>query len=94
MLRAPSIYHTVIAKGGRRLVSIRDIATVRLGVTTGANGFFYLDQNKIRAFGIESKFLRPILRTPRESRSIAVSADQLLFRAFVCSEGMEGSFAR
>ena len=89
LLRAPSIYHTVIAKGRRRLVNLRDIATVRLGVTTGANAFFYLDQSKIRAFGIESKFLRPVLRTPRESRSIAVGADQLLFRVFVCNDEMD-----
>ena len=89
LLRAPSIYHTVVAKGRRRLVSLRDIATVRLGVTTGANDFFYLDENRIRAFGIESKFLRPVLRTPRESRSIAVGADHLLFKVFVCNDEMD-----
>ena len=96
LLRAPSIYHTIMKKGSGYLVRLNEIASVSLGITTGANGFFYLDSDRIREFGIEAEFLRPVLRTPREARTILVSSEELRFKAFYCNydeEQLKGTAA-
>jgi len=41
-LRAPDIYWTILEKGKGKFVRLGDIATVRFGIKTGANEFFYL----------------------------------------------------
>ena len=45
-LRAPTIFHKILEKGGDNLVRLGDIAEVRFGIKTGANEFFYLTEEK------------------------------------------------
>ncbi len=56
-LRAPDIYHHIREKCAGKLVRLGDIATVRFGIKTGANAFFFLTPEKIAQWGIEPKFL-------------------------------------
>ena len=83
-LRAPDIYHHIMNTRAGRLVRLGNIATVRRGVTTGANAFFYLTPERIAEFGIEDEYLRPVMTSPQESRSIAVDAATLPKRLFMC----------
>ena len=83
-LRAPDIYWTVLEKGKDKLVRLGDIAKVRRGFTTGANEFFYLDNERIQAWDIEAKFLKPVIKSPRECQSIRVDPSQLQFKLFMC----------
>jgi len=83
-LRAPDIYFTILEKGKGKLVRLGDIAQVRFGVKTGANKFFYLDEERIKQWGIREEFLRPVIKSPREARSIFVNPSDLSFRAFMC----------
>ena len=83
-LRAPDIYWTILEKAKNKLVRLGDIADVRRGFTTGANEFFYLDTEQIREWGIESKFLRHVIKSPRECKSIQVDPRQLQFKLFMC----------
>ncbi|MFQ6044077.1 MAG: Eco57I restriction-modification methylase domain-containing protein, partial [Candidatus Poribacteria bacterium] len=55
-LRAPDIFFTILEKGKGKLVRLGDIAEVRFGIKTGANEFFYLDDEKIAEWGIEEEF--------------------------------------
>ena len=61
-----------------------DIAEVRRGFTTGANEFFYLDAERIQEWGIESEFLKPVIKSPRECKSIRVDPSELKFKLFMC----------
>ena len=61
-----------------------DIAEVRRGFTTGANEFFYLNTERIQEWGIESKFLKSVIKSPRECKSIRVDPSQLQFKLFMC----------
>ena len=88
-LRAPDIYWTIIEKGEDKLVRLGDVAEVRRGFTTGANEFFYLDNQRIGAWGIEEEFLKPVIKSPRECRSILIDPSQLKFKLFMCSEDKE-----
>ena len=83
-LRAPDIYWTILEKGKDKLVRLGDIAEVRFGIKTGANEFFYLDTEWIQEWGIESEFLKPVIKSPRECKSIRVDPSQLQFKLFMC----------
>ncbi|MXZ00923.1 hypothetical protein F4Y93_09860 [Candidatus Poribacteria bacterium] len=83
-LRAPDIYWTLLEKGKDKLVRLGDVAEVRRGFTTGANEFFYLDAERIREWGIEAEFLKPVIKSPRECKSIRVDPSQLQFKLFMC----------
>ena len=84
-LRAPDIYWTLLEKGKDKLVRLGDIAEVRRGFTTGANEFFYLDAERIQEWGIESEFLKPVIKSPRECKSIRVDPGELKFKLFMCN---------
>ena len=83
-LRAPDIYWTILEKGKDKLVRLGDIAKVKRGFTTGANEFFYLDAARIQEWGIESEYLKSVIKSPRECKSIRVDPSQLQFKLFMC----------
>ena len=83
-LRAPDIYWTILEKGKDKLVRLGDIAEVRFGIKTGANKFFYLDDERIQEWGIEVEFLKSVIKSPRECKSIRVDPSQLQFKLFMC----------
>jgi len=85
-LRAPDIFFTILVKGKDKLIRLGDIAKVRRGFTTGANEFFYLTDEEVRKWKIEEEFLKPVIKSPRECRSILVDPSNLNFRVFMCNK--------
>lgn len=83
-LRAPDIYFRILEKAGDRLVRLGDVAEVRFGIKTGCNEFFYLDDEKAAAWGIEEEFLVPVIKSPRECTSIVIDPDILPNKLFMC----------
>jgi hypothetical protein len=95
-LRAPEIFFTILEKGRGKLVPLGHIAEVRRGFTTGANEFFYLDEEIIRKWGIEPEFLKPVIKSPRECRSIVIKPEDLKYKIFMCHKDkreLEGTAA-
>ena len=95
-LRAPDIYWTILEKGKDKLVRLGDVAEVRRGFTTGANEFFYLNADAIRQWEIEEEFLKPVIKSPRECKSILIDPSRLKFKLFMCNkdrEELEGTAA-
>ncbi len=88
-LRAPDIYWTILKKGRDKLVRLGDVAEVRRGFTTGANEFFYLDADAIRQWEIEEEFLNPVIKSPRECKSILIDPSRLKFKLFICGKDKE-----
>ena len=85
-LRAPDIYHTILKARPENFVRVGTISDVHRGIITGANGFFYLDEERIRTWGIEDQFCIPAMTTPRQSKSILIDASKLPYKLFVCNE--------
>ncbi len=83
-LRAPDIYWTILEKGKDKLARLGDVAEVRFGIKTGANEFFYLDDEKIGAWGVEEAFLKPVIKSPRQCKSILIDPGQLKSKLFMC----------
>jgi hypothetical protein len=85
-LRAPDIFFTIIEKGEGKLIKLGDIAEVKRGVTTGANEFFYLNEERIKEWKIEEAFLKPVIKSPRECKSILIRPEDLRYNIFVCNK--------
>ncbi|GIU83210.1 MAG: hypothetical protein D6687_03185 [Acidobacteria bacterium] len=99
-LRAPEIFFTILEKGKGKLVRLGDIAEVRRGFTTGANEFFYLEPTGQPAPAgylhvrngagweglLEEKFLKPVIKSPREVRTIVIRPEDLRYKIFMCHE--------
>ena len=85
-LRAPDIHRAILNKGSDRLLRLSDLATARFGIITGANAFFYLSDDLIEEWGIEERFVEPLMSSPRESRSIAVDPSKLPYMLLMCHE--------
>ena len=97
-LRAPDIFFTILEKGKDKLIRLGDIAEVRFGIKTGANEFFYLEplcpgsrpgllrvRNGAGWEGeIEEEFLKPVIKSPRECRSIIINPEDMRYRIFMC----------
>ena len=100
-LRAPDVYFELLDKCKDKLIPLKDIAEVRFGIKTGINEFFYLqiDEDKEKVKGcsycrnargwegfIEEKYLRAVIKSPKESESITIDPSKLKNKLFLCNE--------
>lgn len=101
-LRAPDVYFEILEKCKDKLVPLKDIADVRRGYTTGINEFFYLEEIKEKKPSssktvlckngrgwqgeIEKKYLKPVIKSPKESQSIIIDPTKLKFKLFICNK--------
>ncbi len=84
-LRAPDIYWTILEKGKGKLVRLGDIAEVRFGIKTGANEFFFLNEDDLSEWNIEDEFLAPAIKNVREANQIVVNPSSFQLRLFLCN---------
>ncbi|MCY4578117.1 MAG: Eco57I restriction-modification methylase domain-containing protein [Chloroflexi bacterium] len=85
-LRAPDIYHCILNRYGSELVRLGDLADVKSGILTGAKNFFYLTEETINKWNIESAYAWLVMTSPMESRSIAVDQQFLPNQLFMCHD--------
>jgi hypothetical protein len=81
-IKAPNVYFTIMEKEKGKLVKLGDIASIKFGIKTGADEFFYVP--KSNPYGIEKEFLKPVIKSPRECKSILINPKELGFWLFVC----------
>ncbi|MEM2191979.1 MAG: N-6 DNA methylase [Archaeoglobaceae archaeon] len=62
-LRAPTIYYRILKNP--KMTALSELAKVNYAIKTGANEFFYLDKDKIKLWGIEEKFVEPLISSPK-----------------------------
>jgi hypothetical protein len=96
-LRAPHILHVIQGAYGDKLVRLEQVARVRRGITSGANGFFFLDADGIERWPIEGEFLYPAVKSPRQvDRVWLVPANDCGSHLFMCHrerDDLRGSIA-
>jgi type I restriction-modification system DNA methylase subunit len=83
-LRGPDIYFEILEKCADKFVPLGKAANIRRGITTGINEFFYLTEDKIRHWGIEKEFLKPVIKSPKECDGITLKKKDLKWFAFLC----------
>jgi len=108
-LRAPEIFFKILEKGKGKLVKLGDIEDIKFGIKTGANEFFYLEPIEKSSNGllyvknsagwegyIEEEFLKPVIKSPRELKTIVVKEEDLKYRVFMCHKSkyeLKGTYA-
>ncbi|MEW5842714.1 MAG: N-6 DNA methylase [Bacteroidota bacterium] len=100
-LRAPDVYFELLDKCKDKLIPLKDIAEVRFGIKSGINEFFYLEviESEEKEDGcvycrnargwhgwIEEKYLRPVIKSPKESDSITIDPVKLKYKIFLCNQ--------
>ncbi|MCP4443737.1 MAG: N-6 DNA methylase [Myxococcales bacterium] len=60
-LRAPLAWLDFASIAARALVPLGELATIRRGITSGANDIFYISREVAREWNLDSQFLRPLL---------------------------------
>ncbi|MCL4384901.1 MAG: Eco57I restriction-modification methylase domain-containing protein [Actinobacteria bacterium] len=102
-LRAPDIYYKILEKGKGKLIPLKEVAEVRFGIKTGANEFFYVEptgkpapkgllhvRNGAGWEGfIEEEFLKPVIKSPRECKSIIINPKDLKYKVFLCNKSKQ-----
>jgi len=83
-LRGPDIYFEMLKKCAGRFVPLAEVADIRFGIKTGINEFFYLTDDDIKHWDIERKFLKPVIKSPKECEGIKLKQKNLKFSAFLC----------
>ena len=85
-LRAPDIFYTILDKGKGKLSPLTKLAKIRFGIKTGVNEFFFLDGEAQRNWQIEKEFLKPVIKSPKDSETIFVDPEKLKFNIFMCNK--------
>jgi len=57
--------------------TLTDFFAIKRGIATGANGFFVMDRRKADALALPSRFLCPVLPSPRYVKADIITADPL-----------------
>jgi len=65
-LRAPTIYFKILRN--KKVTKLGKIASIKRGITSGVNQFFYLDKEKIKLWSLEKEYLKPIVISPKEMK--------------------------
>ena len=91
-LRAPDVYFDILRKSESKLVPLSSIAEINRGRKTGVNDFFYVTEDKIQHWGIEDEFLLPVLKSPKDFKSILIDSTKLKMKAFYCQEDKKKIF--
>ena len=65
------------------------MASINFGIKTGINEFFYLTEDKIKHWGIESEFLSPIVTSSKEVENLVIDSKTVKYKIFVCSKTKE-----
>ncbi|MBI4502831.1 MAG: N-6 DNA methylase [Gemmatimonadetes bacterium] len=91
-IRAPPIYHKIL--NHPKMTTLEKVAHINRGITSGANGFFYLTAETARAWGVEKRFLRPLVKSPREVRGLALGKEDcssLVLNVPTAKAGLQGT---
>ncbi len=90
-LRAPKAWLQFAEAAREFLVPLGELATIRRGVTSGANEIFYLNREQLAAWDIEASFLKPLLTARGRGGlgAVQVDAEELEQFALVVDRDIE-----
>jgi len=81
-LRADDVFFRVLEKGGRKLAPLAELASVRFGVKTGANDFFYLKPDLAGhrcTIDTAPELMRPLDSLARVRRGMTTGANEFFY---------------
>jgi len=85
-IRAHKIYFKILEKGKEIFINLKKVADVRFGIKTGANEFFYLQEEEIDKYQIESQYLEQIIFSLKEISGYKVNKELLKKKVIICNK--------
>ncbi len=77
-LRAPPVFQKIVDnKKVKPLIDVVGDDNVFRGVTTGFNDFFILSKERVKEWGIEKRYLRPCLSSPKDSQGLIIRPEEI-----------------
>jgi type I restriction-modification system DNA methylase subunit/6-pyruvoyl-tetrahydropterin synthase len=86
-LRAPTLYFKINELS--RLTELQNIAKSRIGLQTYADKFYILNKDQQKIWGIENKYLVPIITSPKLVKGLKIDADKIKEYVISCSDEKE-----
>lgn len=80
------IYFEIMEKCADKFVPLGKVADIRFGIKTGINEFFYLTDDQVKHWGIEKRFLKRVIKSPKECEGIKLKRKKLVLWGFFCHE--------
>jgi type I restriction enzyme M protein len=87
-IRAPDVYYEIVEKCKNELIKLGDpyLADLRYGLKSGINEFFFLDDKKIKHWGIEKEYLKPVVTSPKEIDEFVINPKRIKYKVFYCHD--------
>jgi hypothetical protein len=85
-LRAPDIYFKILEKGKDKFIKLSDVGKIVIGLVTGANKFFMINEKTIKKHRLKYDYFFPIMRTPKESEKIIITKKNLKYRVLIVNK--------
>ncbi|HHT9153509.1 MAG TPA: hypothetical protein ACFYEM_08275, partial [Candidatus Hypogeohydataceae bacterium YC40] len=85
-LRAPEIYFEIMEEHRDKFLKLEEVANLEYGIKTGINEFFYLNEEKIKHWGIEKEFVMPIVKSLKDFDTIQIVPKNHKMRVFRCNK--------
>lgn len=82
LLRAPEVWFDAVKEG--HFCLLKELAVPKRGGTTRINDFFHVTSDTAIRFGIEDEYLRPLIKSPKDSSWIPIAKDELDLQIFIC----------
>ena len=86
-LRAPPSFHKILSNP--RIKRLGDLSDVFFGIKTGYNDFFIVDKPTAREWGIEKRYLKPVMTSPKKISGLIVKLDEVDEFLLLCHERKE-----
>lgn len=93
-LRAPDIFFTTLEKGRDKFEPLNKAGRVLIGLVTGANDFFMIDEKTINEYKLSENYLFPIIRTPKESKKIKIHRKDLNYKVLIANKLIDESLKK
>jgi len=72
-IRAPTIFFKVLERNVDKLLPLRKLVReIKYGHITGQDSFFVLNKDKVTKWGIEPKFIKPFITSPKNHPSLII----------------------
>jgi len=85
-LRTPDVLQEAFSQAKNVSIGLSSQATFKRGSKTHLNDFYHVSRQDAERFGIEQEFLRPLLKSPGDTKTICISPSALPLWVFVCRQ--------
>ncbi|KAB1187084.1 MULTISPECIES: Eco57I restriction-modification methylase domain-containing protein [Haloferax] len=94
-LQAPDVYFRLLSRNQDELTPLAELTEdVFRGITSGANEFYFPDNETISNYGIDERYLSPLVKSPRTLKQRTIAPERLERKLLKITEPNEDALPR